>query len=89
MNKPFKSKNYVKWYGEEDSPANDGASIAAWMDERFPYMIKITLQQAVDLRDVGELTNGKWSAFASTFGDYSSYYFAEETDAMAFKLRYF
>ena len=51
-------------------------------------MIKILLHHAVDLRDVGELTNGKWSAFASTVGAYSFYYFAEETDAMAVKLRY-
>lgn len=88
MKEVVKFKNYVKWYDEDDSPNKTGVSVRKWM-ERFPYMIKIPLRHAVDLRDVGELTNGKWSAFASTFDDYSFYYFAEETDAMAFKLRYF
>lgn len=89
MKEVIKFKNYVKWYDEDDSPENDETSIAEWMNERFSYMLKLSPRYATDLRDVGNLTNDEWSAFASRFGDCSYYYFAEETDAMAFKLRYF
>lgn len=83
-------KNYVAWYGEEDSPQNDEIHIRRWLMEKFPYEITVEDGSSVDLRDIGDNTLGPWSAYGGRWGlQHMDYYFFElEIDAMAFKLKF-
>ena len=86
--KPTVFKNYVKWYDEEDSSQNNETSIRKLLTKRLPYEVIIKNEKIIDLRDIGELTLGPWSAYSEVWFNIGHYFFAEEVDAMAFKLRW-
>jgi len=83
-------KNYVKWYGEDDSPKNSDSFIRDWLLNQLPYEIIVDANMQVDLRDIGENTLELWSAYRESAPSpaFSHYFFTEEVDAMAFKLKF-
>lgn len=85
--KPPVFKNYVEWYGKDDSPQNNAPALRKWLLERLPYEIVVKGSVTADLRDIGEITLGPWSAYSDVRG-IGRYFFEEEVDAMAFKLKF-
>ena len=89
----IKFRGYVKWYGESDSPTNTEPHIRPWLLKRLPFEVIVDEGKDIDLRDVGESVEGKWSAYSGwdhRNGTYccGHYFFELETDVMAFKLRW-
>ena len=72
----------VLWYNIRSSNADE---LRNWLLESLPYEIVITYN-TVDLRDVNELVEGKWSAYMALCEFH--YFFEFKTDAVAFKLRF-
>lgn len=90
MIEPPRFKNYVAWYGEEDSPKNRDPFIRDWLLNQLPYEIIVDAGLNAGLRDIGENTLGLWSAYRESIPSpaFSHYFFAEEVDVMAFKLKF-
>ena len=87
MIEPPAFKNYLDWHDNKDSSRLDVYSLRKWLLERLPYEIAIKGRSVADLRDIGEITLGSWSAYNEIRG-LSRYFFKEEVDAMAFKLKF-
>ena len=89
MTKKTRFKNYVEWY---DRPEKGALALREYLLSILPYEVVIDDDKNWnykdwDLRDVGEMTVDKWSAFAD-YDDIAYYFFKSEVDAMAFKLRF-
>ena len=80
-------KNYIKWYGKDDSPINNVQSIKIWALKTMSYEVVLMDDTGVALGDIGELTLGSWTAYADEVG-IGHYFFELEVDVMAFKLRF-
>lgn len=92
MIKPPTFKNYIDWRGDQSRAYAGGFSIRDWMHQRFSYEVVVSNDRndiTRDLRDIGENTIGSWSAYSDmAAGSPGYYFFTEEVDAMAFKLKF-
>ena len=86
-----KFRNYLDW--NKDAPLTNRTQTAlhTWLIKQLPYIVYISYKNHIDLKDVGEFVNCKWSAYLSdNYEDEGSVYlFEEETEAVAFKLKFF
>lgn len=83
-----KFKNHIYWY-EWPVEIRNEISLRKKILELAPHEIVIPFTHKSDykdLGDIGELTEGKWTAFSDT--GYIHYFFELEFDAVAFKLRW-
>lgn len=89
-------KNFVYWYESpgdtsgNDLPHNNEPSIREWLFEQgLQYEVVVEGGSGGDTRDIGENTIGRWSSYASRgVNSDGHYFFEEETDVMAFKLKF-
>lgn len=91
-----KLKKYVAWYGLEndgDPKIDTSYQVEAWLIKRFPYRIEFDMSGTLDwpgMESVDNFTQGRWSAFTSQRGlkTKAILFFKEESDALAFKLKW-
>ncbi len=78
--------NYLNWQDRGlDEQINE--PLRDWLLERLPYeLTNPSTKNFIDLRDIGELAEGQWSAYAGR--NDAHYFFELESDAMAFKLKW-
>lgn len=76
-------KNYYDW---RDLTVNSRLSNSE-IREILPY--SISMIQEISLEEVSEITTGKWTAYTEfTELGYSWYFFENQADAVAFKLKF-
>ena len=76
--KPPVFKNYINWRAYN----NNCFQVAKWARDRFNHEIVIDIEKEenIDLRDVGDITLGPWTAYGSVTSDIGYYFFEEEAD---------
>ncbi len=81
-------KNYLNWQTEN---VRGEHRLKKWLTDRLPHIVSIdnSVNDIVDLRQVGDLSTDIWSAYYSSNTDHSFYHFKDEADAVAFKLKFF
>ena len=79
-------KKYVNWQDREKFSSDNTYSLRPQLLAVLPYEIILPTEHYIDLRDIDEFVQDKWSAYASAAA--SHYFFKLEADAVAFKLRW-
>ena len=80
-------RNYLDW--SRNGIAGEH-KLHKWLLKRLPYVVSIdnSVNDIIDLRCVGDLSNDLWSAYYSGNTYHSFYHFKDEADAVAFKLKF-
>lgn len=80
-------KKYVNWQDRNQVYVDGIYNLHDDLLEILPYEIVLSQTNRIDLRDIDNFVQDKWSAYASAQNQ-SHYFFKLETDAVAFKLRW-
>ncbi len=80
-------KKYVNWQDRTKFSSDNIYSLRPQLLAVLPYEIILPTEHYIDLRDIDEFVQDKWSAYASIRGA-GHYFFKLEEDAVAFKLRW-
>lgn len=88
----IKSPNFGKMINWQKNPYYSTEPLRKWLLRRLPIEIIVSsdlIGHGPELRDIGALLEGEWSALRTNNGDGNLHYFFElESDAMAFKLKW-
>lgn len=80
-------KKYVNWQDREKFSWNGACQLRLELLIELPYEVVMPETNHIDLRDIDNFVQDKWSAYASAQNK-SYYFFKLEADAVAFKLRW-
>lgn len=80
-------KKYVEWQDRTKFSSDNTYTLRPQLLAELPYEIVLSKIDSIDLRDIDEFVQDKWSAYASIRGN-GHYFFKLEADAVAFKLRW-
>ncbi len=83
-------RNYLDWAKDAPLTNRTQSTLHAWLIDQLPYIVYISYKNPIDLRDVGEFVNCKWSSYLSNnYEDEGCvYFFEKEIEATAFKLKF-
>lgn len=84
--------NYIRYLSWNGQDGHGPFELRSWLLERLPYEIIVPDQKVYqnigDLREIDAETTDLWSAYAEgTYG--ARFFFKNESDAIAFKLKRF
>lgn len=81
-------KKYVNWQDRERFARTAPYNLRLDLLKKLSYEIILPEEHCIDLRDIDNFVQDKWSAYADERKYQSHYFFKLETDAVAFKLRW-